>query len=239
MRSSSTRRAVFVQAVGQAVLLELVDDVAAAGEVADQHALAIADQFGLDVLVGGGVFQHGADVHAALVGEGALADEGLVVAQRQIGEFGDEAADAGQAGKLLGADGGVAELQFQVGDDAGKVGVAAALAVAVHAALHVGGAGLDRGQGIGRRRRSPVVVGVDADDAIEAAPHLADDLDQAAGQRAAVGIAQAEHVGAGVAGGFQRPQGVGRIGRVAVEEVLGVVDHFLAVILEDSARCRR
>ncbi len=87
MRSSSSRRAVFVQAVGQAVLLELVDDVAAAGEVAHQDALAVADEFGLDVLVGGGVLEHGADVHAALVGEGALADEGLVVAQRQVGQF--------------------------------------------------------------------------------------------------------------------------------------------------------
>ena len=88
---------VFVEAVGQAVLLELVDDVAAAGEIADQDALAVADELGLDVLVGGGVLQDGADVHAALVGEGALADEGLVVAQRQVGQFGDEAADRGEA----------------------------------------------------------------------------------------------------------------------------------------------
>ena len=98
---------VFVEAVGQAVLLELVDDVAAAGEVADQDALAVADEFGLDVLVGGGVLEYGADVHAALVGEGALADEGLVVAQRQVGQFGDEAADTGESGEFLGADGGV------------------------------------------------------------------------------------------------------------------------------------
>ena len=48
--------------------------------------------FGRDVLVGGRILQHGADVHAALVGEGALADEGLVVAQRQVGQLGDEAA---------------------------------------------------------------------------------------------------------------------------------------------------
>ena len=35
---------VFVQAVGEAVLLQLVEDVAAAGEIADQDALAVADQ---------------------------------------------------------------------------------------------------------------------------------------------------------------------------------------------------
>ena len=53
-----------------------------------------------------------------------------------------------------------------------------------------------------------------------------------AGERAAVGVAEAEHVGAGVLGGFERPQGVIGVGVVAVEEVLGVVDHFLAVLLQ-------
>ena len=117
-------------------------------------------------------------MHAALVGEGALADEGLIVAQRQVGQFGDEAADGGEAGQLLRADGGVAELQFQVGDDGGQIGVAAALAVAVHAALHVGGAGFDGGQGVGHGEVG-IVVGVDADDAVEALAHFGDDFDQA------------------------------------------------------------
>ena len=87
---------VLVETVGEAVLLELVQDVAAAGEIADQDALAVADGLGRDVLVGGGILQDGADVHAAFVGEGALADERLVVAERQVGQLGDEAADAGQ-----------------------------------------------------------------------------------------------------------------------------------------------
>ena len=63
---------IFVEAVGQAVLLQLVQDVAAAGEIADQDALAIAHGLGRDVLVGGGILQHGADVHAAFVRKGAL-----------------------------------------------------------------------------------------------------------------------------------------------------------------------
>ena len=53
-----------------------------------------------------------------------------------------------------------------------------------------------------------------------------------AGERAAVGIAEAEDIGAGLLGGFQRAQGVIGVGDVAVEEMLGVVDHFLAVVLE-------
>ncbi len=69
-----------VQAIFEAVLLQLIEHVAAAGKIAQQHALAVADGFGRDVLVGGGIFQHGADVHAALVREGAAADIGLIVA---------------------------------------------------------------------------------------------------------------------------------------------------------------
>ena len=65
----------------------------------------------------------------------------------------------------------MAQLEFQVGDDASQIGVAAALAVAVHAALHVRGAGFHRGQGVGDRQ-SLIVVGVDADDAVEAAGAL-------------------------------------------------------------------
>ena len=50
--------------------------------------------------------------------------------------------------------------------------------------------------------------------------------------RAAVGVAEAEDIGAGLLGGFERAQGVIGVGDVAVEEMLGVVDDFLAVILE-------
>src|ERR1035438_1195424 len=147
------------EAVGEAVLLELKDDIAAAGKVADEDALAVADEFGLDVLVGGGVLEDGADVHAAFVSEGAFADEGLVVAQRKVGQLGDEAADAGETGEFVGTDGGVVELELKVGDDTGEIGIAAALAVAVHAALDVSGAGLDRGQGVGDGEIAMVEIG--------------------------------------------------------------------------------
>src|SRR5260370_3927585 len=125
----------FFEAVGEAVLFEFVDDVAAAGEIADQDTLAVADEFRLDVLVGGGVLEDGTDMHAALVGEGALADEGLVVAQWKGGEFGNEAAYASEARAFVGAAGGVAALEFEVGDDPGQVGLVPAPAVPGHAAL--------------------------------------------------------------------------------------------------------
>ena len=50
--------------------------------------------------------------------------------------------------------------------------------------------------------------------------------------RAAVGVAQHQNIGAGVLRGFERPQREIAIARIAVEEMLGVVDHFFAVRLE-------
>jgi hypothetical protein len=99
---------VFVQPVCQAVLFQLVHDVAAAGKIAHQHPLPISHRFRSDVLVGGRILQHGAYMHTALVSERAFAHKRLVVAQRQVGDFGDEPADGSQACQLLRPDGGVA-----------------------------------------------------------------------------------------------------------------------------------
>ena len=231
MRSSNCAARFGIQALGQAMLLQLVQHVAAARKIAQQHALPVADHFRLDVLVGGRILQHRAHVHAAFVREGAVADERLIVAHRQIGQLGDEARDGGQGLQLLAADGGVAQLQLQIGDDGHDVGVAAALAVAVHAALHVGAAGFHRGDGIGHGDVA-IVMRVDADDAVEALANFRNHFDDAMRQIAAVGVAQAQHVGAGLLRGFERAHGEIGIGVVAVEEMLGVVDHFAAVVLE-------
>jgi len=42
------------------------------------------------------------------------------------------------------------------------------------------------------------------------------------GQRAAIGVAEHEHLGAGLFGRLEDPQGEARVTAVAVEEVLGV-----------------
>src|SRR5216117_3015871 len=54
----------------------LVEEVRASGQVRNQHALAVADQVRVDVLVGGRVLLHRGHVEPALVSEGALSDEG-------------------------------------------------------------------------------------------------------------------------------------------------------------------
>ena len=68
----------FGEAIGETLLLQLIDHVAASGEIADEHALPITDELGRDVFVGGGIFHYGADVNSAFMREGALADVGLV-----------------------------------------------------------------------------------------------------------------------------------------------------------------
>ena len=70
---------VLIEPFGNSVVVELVLDVAAAGKIAQQHALTVADELGLHVLIGRGVLHHRADVDAAFVRERALADERLIV----------------------------------------------------------------------------------------------------------------------------------------------------------------
>ena len=71
-------------------------------------------------------------------------------------------AAGGQRPELLVGQALVAELQLQVRDDRDEVRVAAALAVAVHRALHVRRAGRDRGERV-RDAAAGVVVAVDPD----------------------------------------------------------------------------
>ena len=95
--------------------------------------------------------------------------------------------------------------------------------------------GFDGGHSVGDGHIG-IVMRVNAEDAIEALANVGDDLGETARDGAAVGVAQAEHIGARLLRGFERPQREIGIGVVAVEEMLGVVDHFLAVILQKANR---
>src|SRR6185295_5115109 len=89
-----------------------------------------------NVLVSRGVPEDGADVDSALVGKGAASDERLVVAERPIGDLRDKGAESGNILELVGADGCMAHLQFQVGNDGRQGRVSATLAVPIDTALH-------------------------------------------------------------------------------------------------------
>ncbi len=67
-----------------AVLFAFVDDVAAPGEIGHQHALAVTDQLGIDMLVGLAVLEHAGNMQPALMGEGAVADVGLALVRIDV-----------------------------------------------------------------------------------------------------------------------------------------------------------
>src|SRR5262249_38409764 len=145
-----------------------------AGEVTEQYTLAIADEFGLDVLVGRGVLHYRADVHAALMRECALADEWLIRAQREVGAVGDVACDVGELTQTFTTDSLVTHLQFEVGDDGDEIGIAASLTVAVDGALYVRSARFDSSEGVSHSDIG-IIVRMDSDGSAEALHDLRDD----------------------------------------------------------------
>ena len=59
-------------------------------------------------------------------------------------------------------------------------------------------------------------------------------LAEVGGQRAAIGVAQNQQVGSRLFRGLERLQGIGRVGFVAVKEMLGVIDHFPAMGFQEG-----
>src|SRR3990170_141280 len=101
------------------------------------------------MLVGPGVPHDGLDVDPSLVGEGAIADVGLMSPGFLVRQLVDEPRHLPKALQLQVADALQAELQLEVGDDGDEVGVSTPLPIAVDTALDMDGPRLDRYQGVG------------------------------------------------------------------------------------------
>ena len=80
----------------EAVFRGLAQQVAAAGQLAHDHAHLVADQLRIDVLVALRRAAHGGHVDAALVRERVLADVGQVLVGREVGDLGHEVRHLGQ-----------------------------------------------------------------------------------------------------------------------------------------------
>ena len=218
----------------KARLARLGNHIGPAGKFAHHHPRRVADHGRVDVLVGVGVALHRGDMHARLVGEGAVADVGHVHIGREVGDLGREARDLVQVRERAGGQHAELELQLEIGDDHAEVGVAAAFTVAVDRALHVSRAGADRRQGVGHAATG-VVVRMNADrhrtelrdDILHGRLHLPR-------QRTAVGVAQHDGLGAALHRCRQGLQCVGRVEAVAVEKMLGVVDDALPLPAQKS-----
>ena len=185
-----------------------------------------------------GVLHHARDVHPALVREGVLADVRLIGVGRAVEQLVEVVRRLGERREPVRRQARVAQLQLQVGDDRDEVRVAAALAIAVHRALHVRRARLDARERVGDAA-ARVVVAVDPDARAagrERGGHRAGRLGDLAGQRAAVRVAEDDRLRPRLGGGAQAAQRVLRVVAPAVEAVLGVVDDALALREQERDR---
>ena len=169
-----------------------------------------------------------ASVQAGLVRERRRADVRLARCGREVGHLGDGVRDPGGVLEQSLRQHPAVQLELEVGHHRDQVGVARALAVPVDGALHVGRAGLDRGQGVGDGAAG-VVVAVDADPDPRRLDDVVDHVADPAGEHPAVGVAQGEHRGTRVVRRPQHLECVVTVVAVAVEEVLGVEEHLLAL----------
>ena len=174
------------------------------------------------------VLDHGVDVDASLVGERALADIRLAVVVIDVGDLAEEAGEVHQLHEIVATYRLITHLQFQVGQDGAQVGVAAALAIAVKRSLHLHRAPLHGHEGIGHAHAS-IVVRVDAKGQRNPLGNLFDDLAHLASQGTAISIAEHQNPRSTAFGGQQGLDRVIGVGLIAVEKVLGVVDHLAAV----------
>src|SRR5213594_247149 len=209
----------------------LVEEVRAPGQVRDQHALAVADQVRVDVLVGGRVLLHRGHVQPALVREGALPDEGLALVGLQVGELVDQMGDLRELLQLRGRHAVIPVLQLQHRDHRHQVRVPTTLAEAVDRALHLHAAVRDALHRV-RDRQLAVVVAVDAERGWHRAPgrvHAGADRGR---QRAAARVAETDERRARVRGRPHARERVVVVGRETVEEVLGVEDDLVGPLAE-------
>ncbi len=223
MTSPSSSRPEFVRLHGQG---------RSPGHLRHDDPGAVADQVGLDVLVEVGARRHRAGVQAALVREDRVADVGLLRVRRDVDQLGDVVRHRRQPLQAFGRDRPDVELERQVGDGGRQVRVPGPLAVAVDAALHLGHPGLHGDQRVGHCAAG-VVVAVDAELRARALPHVGDGLPDVVGQRATVGVAQHQRLGAGLLRRCQDRQGEVRVAAVAVEEVLRIEEDPEVVLAQE------
>src|SRR5208283_4514484 len=213
----------------------LVHDVGAARELGEQHAAIVAEECGIDVLVGRGVALDSRDVQAALVRERAAADVRLARKRREVGEFVDQRRNLAHHFELGGGHAMVAELDLQVGDYRNQIRVAASLAEAVDRPLHLHRAGAHAGKGVGDRDFR-VVMTVNSNRAIDRGASGGYRGLDFTGQASAVGVAQRDERDARAVNGFQARERVLGIVKIAVEEMFGVENRLVEVFFQKRDR---
>ena len=225
----------FVQARDQ--VIQFCGNRAPARLFRQEKPALVAHPFRAAMLVRGGLFEHGIHVNPGLVCKRAFAHVRLAVVVVHIGYFADKAGQFHEFCEICRANRCFAQLELDIGNDRTQIGIATAFAVSVDRALHVHRPHFERDNAVGHGH-ARVVVRVNAQRHGEFALNGRDDLLNFVGHRAAIGVAQGDHLRAAGLRGLQGAQCVFGIGFVPVEKVLGVVDDFPAVFLEPRAGIR-
>ena len=171
-------------------------------------------------------------VHAPLVGEGRPADVRLMVVGGQVRNLRHLVGEAREIGEVRRTGNFVRRLQREIGEQRDHIRVSRALAVAVDRSLHMAHASVNRRKCICHGEFCVVVRMDPPDDLVRCCVGrkgrlcIVHDLRHAASECAAIGVAENECGGAGVACRAQRVERIVAICLVAIKEVLGVIDHL-------------
>ena len=178
------------------------------------------------------------DVHAALVGERVAPHVGRVGIGREVEQLGDVVGRRRERRQLGVGEALVAELELEVGDDRDEVGVAAPLAVAVHRPLDVGGPGLTAASALATPQPASSWVWMPTRTVGAERRHdLGHGRRRPRWGRVPPLVSQQTTVSAPASAAARRqPQRVVAVVGVAVEEVLGVIDHPLALRDQEGHR---
>ena len=210
----------------------------AAGELGDETSLRLPTSAGSTCSNGARLAAHAGGVQAApCARRRSCPTYGWSGSGARLSSSSTKCAVSVSRASRSGGEDLAAQLELQVGDDRDEVRVAGALADAVHRALHLRRARLDGDERVGDGALG-VVVAVDAERDAPAARRRTSATTRAtcAGSDAAVRVAQHDALGAGLGRGARAGAARSRgSSRVAVEEVLGVEDHALALRRRGSA----
>ena len=177
----------------------------------------VAHDVGRHMLVGVRPTDERARVQTCLVRERGRPHIGPLRIEGQVDDLGDVVGHRCQALEPVGRDRRYPHLQAEIRDDRRKVRVPRAFAVAVDAPLDMARTLAHGLEGVGHRAAT-VVVEVAADLGCRVRPHVGHDPADLVRQRAAVGVAEHEHLGACLLGRGQDAEGEFRVPAVAVEE---------------------
>ena len=180
------------------------------------------------MLISGRVFENGRCMQPRFMGKGTCPHIGRRAQRHPVQDIIQAPRQPHKARKRLTAHPGLQLagerlLQQQRRDQCHQIGIATTLAQPVQSALNLPRPRLDRSQRIGHRIAG-IVVAMDAQTVAgdAACNDLGHHTPHFAGQGAAIGVTKHDPARPGLIGGAQARQRIGRIGAVAVEEMLRI-----------------